>query len=103
MKSFQGTAEVFTFDAGYYTDEMTHTFFKSDCHGLSTIDAAPRAGDSDGSFEAFLDARKKECLKRGILTPCTLTADVEGRGRVVKTLWGYALEVVSLTKYRFNN
>lgn len=101
MNDFRDTDDVFLFAAEYYTDGMSHTFFLGDCEGRSTIDAAAKASDSDGSFEAFLDDRKKECANRGITTPCPLKADVEGRGRIVKTPWGYGLEVVSLAKYRF--
>ena len=103
INNFRDTGEVFIFDAEYKTDEMSQTYFMGDCQGYSMIDASAKASDSDGTFEAFLEARKKECAKRGIPTPCPLTAHVEGRGRVVKTPWGYGLEVVSLTKYRFSD
>lgn len=102
MEKFRGSLEVFRFEAEYVTDGMSHTYFRSACNGVSVIDATARAHDSDGSFEAFLAARKNECANRGIVTACPVSAVVEGSGRVVKTPWGYALEVVSLGAYKFN-
>ena len=93
---------IFEFQATYKSDGMTHSFFEGKCRGISTIKPGLRPHDSDGSFEIFLKARKQECERRMILAGCSIDADVEGSGRVVKSADGeVSLEVFSISRYRF--